>query len=328
MHRFWLTWTVAAAILLVALPAWISRGWRSPGAEAPPRSSRANDLPVTVYFPETGRVATMPLSEYLVGVGAGELPPSFADEAIRAVLVAARTYTVRRMRQFGGKGCDLEPRADICASAEYGQAYLDWPGLREKLGEAAARRFWSRLQAAEEATRGLILTYQGAPIDAIYHSTSGRWTEDAQVVWGRPVPYLRPVPDPWGQEAPQYTETRTYGLQELAQALGVPAIAVPAGGGAPPIRITGRTPSGRVAGVQVGSVTFTGVEFRSRLGLRSTDFTLAWRDGQVVITTSGYGHGVGLSQWGANGMARRGAGFREILAHYYPGTAVEPLFAD
>lgn len=330
MHRFWLTWTLTVAAVLVVLPTLVARDGGTGVAAVPPapRDTRGQ-LPVAVYFPDQRKTVTLPLSAYLVGVGAGELSPEFHNEAMKAVMVAARTYTIRRMRRFGGAGCELAPGADICASPAHGQAYLDYPGLEAKVGRAAAQRFWRRLQEAERSTRGLIVTYGGEPIDAIYHSNSGRWTEDAQAVWGQAVPYLRPVPDPWGREAPNYEQSRTYSLQSLARALGVQELSLPAAGGSRPLVVTGQTPGGRAAEVRVGdSLRLTGAEFRARLGLRFTDFTLAWGDGEVVITTRGYGHGVGLSQWGANGLARRGATYEQILGHYYPGTRVEPLFSE
>ncbi|BDG61759.1 stage II sporulation protein D [Caldinitratiruptor microaerophilus] len=323
MRRLLTTWAGLAALVLVVLPSLLGRGCtaRTP----PPQASPEGGLTVSVYFPDTGQIRTLPLDEYLVGVVAAEMPPRFADEALRAQFVVARTYTVKHMRRFGGGGCSLEPRADVCASPGAGQAYTDFDALRQKLGYWAARRYWTRLQEQARATRGLLVTYRGQPIDAVYHATSGVMTEDAAAVWGRPVPYLRPVPDPYGKDAPNYVEEVAFATADLARALGIDPRRL-AGGSDPPVVILGRTPGGRVAQVRVGGLTLAGTEFRTRLGLRSADFTVRTERGRVVITTRGYGHGVGLSQWGANGMARAGKTFREILAHYYPGTEVEPIF--
>lgn len=319
-------WTVFLATLLILVPTLVSRSCQVQVTEATPAAEPV--LQLAVYLPNERRIVQMSLADYLVRVVAGELPPEFADGALEAQMVAARTYTVKNIRRFGGRGCVLHPRADACAAHEVGQAYADLPDLEQRLGRFTARRFWQRLQAAEQATRNLIITYQGQPIEAVYHSSSGELTDTAAAEWGSDLPYLQPVPDPWGKEAPRYTETVSLTPAEVARALGLKDLAVPAGSGEPPIAVLERTPGGRAARIQVGSLVLSGRDLRARLGLRSTRFTSRIADGRVAITTYGYGHGVGMSQYGANGLARRGHDFRQILAHYYPGTRIEPIFAE
>lgn len=321
--RGWLGWGALSLVMLVVAPAVLARAC-VPRLSAPPVGY---DLTVRVYVPGKGSLLALPLEEYVTGVVVAELPPAFADEALKAQAVAARTYAVRHMRTFGGRGCDLHPLADVCASPDNGQAYKGLDDLRRDLGLLAAYRFWERAAAAARATRGLILTYMGEPIEAVYHSASGKTTEDARAVWGQEVPYLRPVPDPYGTRAPGYVQTVTLTPADLARRLGVP-LAVPAGGKSLPVAVLDRTPGGRAARVQVGPAVLPGTEFRRRLGLQSADVDVAWRDGQVVITARGKGHGVGMSQWGAQGMAEAGKTFQEILAHYYPGTRLEPIFDE
>lgn len=329
MGRLKRVWAVGAALvaLLVVVPALVGRSCARPATRSA-RSLDPADLPVWLYIPASQKLTELPLSEYLVGVVAAEMGPEFAAEALKAQMVAARTLTVRRMRQFGGAGCPLHPRADVCGVPEHDQAYLDPAAMTEKLGILAAHRYRQRLIQAEAETRGLILTYDGAPIDAQYHATSGKYTEDAGAVWGQPLPYLRPVPDPLGQQAPGYTETTAFTPGELARLLGLKEVAVPAGTGALPLGILERTPGQRVARLQVGGTVIAGTEFRRRLGLRSTDFTIRREDGKILITTYGYGHGVGMSQWGAEGMARAGYRYQTILAHYYRGARLERIFAE
>lgn len=322
MQRVWAAWTAFLAVLLVVVPALVSKGCGSS-----PRSgaggTNPSGLEVAVWFPQDRRLVTVPLAHFLIGVVAAEMPPEFADEALKAQMVVARTYTVKHMRRFGGRGCPLHPQADACATPEYGQAYTTLEQLQEKHGYFAAYQYWNRLHQAEAETAGLIVTYEGQPIDALYHSSSGERTESGAAYFGNEVPYLQPVADTWGRQHPRYQETLRLTPEELTQALGLSRV-----DRREPIRITDRTPSGRVAEVEVGGQVFSGRELRTRLGLRSTQFTAAVRDGSILITTYGYGHGVGMSQYGANGLARRGAGFREIIGHYYQGVEVERIFAD
>lgn len=325
LKRIWAAWAALAAMLVV-VPAALGRSCAGPAARAP--AGGPADLPVVLYQPDRRQLVTLPLGEYLVGVVAAEMSPQFEPEALKAQMVAARTYTVRRMRKFGGSGCALEPRADVCGLPEHDQAYLDSAALRGKLGVMAAYRYRQSLVQAEAETRGLILTYEGAPIDAQYHATSGKYTEDAAAVWGRPVPYLRPVPDPQGAGAPRYSETVAFTPAQLARLLGLQDAALPAGTGAPLVTVLERTPGMRVARLKVGAAVLAGTDFRRLLGLRSTDFTVRSEGSKVLVTTYGYGHGVGMSQWGANGMAKGGYRYQDILAHYYRGTQLERIFAE
>ncbi len=317
----------ALAALLVVVPALLGRGCagvmgRSDAAGVP------GDLPVILYVPEEKRLVSLPLSQYLIGVVAAEMPPGFETEALKAQMVAARTYTVRRMRKFGGAGCPLDPLADVCGSPDLDQAFISPDQLQDKLGVLAAYRYRERLIEAEMATRGLILTYSGTPIDAQYHATSGGYTEDAAAVWGNALPYLQPVPDPYGQAAPRYTEQVSLGGAEVMRMLGLPSTALAHGTGVPRVTILDRTPGKRVARVQVGGVTFSGTDVRKRLGLRSTDFDIETAGDKLLITTRGYGHGLGLSQWGANGMAQNGYEYQKILIHYYRGVRLERIFSE
>ncbi|MEW8976975.1 MAG: stage II sporulation protein D [Symbiobacterium sp.] len=301
---------------------------------APPSEPEgADSLPVSVYFPDRDAVEVMPLGEYLKGVVAAEMPAHFSMEALKAQFVVARTYTVRRMRQFGGSGgCPLQPEADVCADYRTSQAYMTREQLAERYGPAQAEEFWSRLSVAQAETEGEVLTYQGEVIDALYHAVSGRMTESAGDYFDTDLPYLVPVDDTWGADAPRLVEQRRFTPEDFAQALapagGDPVLAVTAAAraGLSPVQVTARTAGGRVKEVAIGNLTMTGREFRERLGLRSTDFRVFWQDGHVVVETFGDGHGVGMSQYGAEGMARAGKTYREILTHYYTGVSLNRLF--
>jgi stage II sporulation protein D len=338
MRRFLIPSLVFLIAVLLVLPTAMGRMFSQ--TASPPEETRAGSdtFKIKVYFPETKQVQEMLLAEYLKGVVAAEMPPEFNLEALKAQMVAARTYAIRRMQQFNGPGrggCPLNPSADVCASPGSGQAYFSREELEKRLGPDAAASYWQRLNQVQAATDGLVLRYRGQLIDPLYHSVSGTKTEDAAEYFPNPVPYLKAVDDHWGADSPKMRETRRFSAQALASALSTTgkAVAVPALTGAlkagkPPVEVISRTGTGRVKEVRVGGQILTGREFRERLGLRSTNFTVSVEKGEVVIQTVGNGHGVGMSQYGANGMAREGKSFQEILRHYYSGVEVAHLFTE
>lgn len=261
-------------------------------------------------------VETIPLSEWLPGVLAAEMPASFAPEALRAQAVAARTYILNRAAHRPS----AHPDADVCDDPACCTAWLSEAAMAEKWADGTAANR-ARIQAAVADTDGEILLYAGEPIRAVFHSSSAGQTESSAALWGD-LPYLISVTTPESEsDVPNYVNSLEFTADELrslvleqhpecelpdapAEWLGAPVI----------------DSSGRVASQPIGSVTFTGAELRALLGLRSTAYTAAYTDGVFRFTTTGYGHGVGLSQYGANVMAQHGASYTEILLHYYPGT--------
>lgn len=282
-------------------------------------------IAVHVYFADTGQTVAVPLEDYVAGVVAAEMPPAFVDEALKAQAVLARTYAVRKMRAFGGPGgCDDIEDADVCGDYR-DQAYVTYAQLVEKLGEETAKPYWERIVAAVTATAGEIVTFEGEPIVAVYHSTSAGMTEDAAEVWGHAYPYLQPVPSD-DTTSFRYEEEKRIPLGEVASAFGLTEL--PAVAGEPIVAALGQTAGGRVRTVRVGNETVPATEFRQKLGLRSTNFTISEDGGDLIITTRGYGHGVGMSQFGANEMAQAGSGYRDIIAYYYKGVEVHYMFAE
>ncbi|MFZ5815837.1 MAG: stage II sporulation protein D [Bacillota bacterium] len=317
--------------IMLALPAAIGALGAKPAA--PPEPDGADSIPVKVFFPESGKVEAIPLGAYLKSVVAGEMPPEFEMEALKAQFVVARTYTVRRMKEFGGKGgCPLHPEADVCADFSTSQAFQTLEGLIRKHGKLTARSFWRRLGEAQAETAGQVLTYKGELIDALYHAVSGRLTENAADYFTDAVPYLVAVDDRWGAHSPKLITQKRFEPGEFARALAAggksPVLAVTAAAraGRSPVQVVERTATGRVKSVRVGELTLTGRQFRERLGLRSTDFRVFLEGGQLVVETVGDGHGVGMSQYGADGMAQAGHTYRQILSHYYKGATVSRLF--
>lgn len=295
-----------------------------------PRTSNAEPfLRIDVYYVPQGKVISLDLEEYVKGVVASEMPPTFHEEALKAQAIVARTYAVRKMRIFGGT--PSRPDADVVSDHNVDQAWAPESEIKRKWGPFVAWRYWAKVTRAVEATRGLILTYDGLPAEAVYHSTSAGPTESAIDVWGRDVPYLRSVPCDWCTHSPYYRpETVKIPVnQVLARlqnaGLAVPAAALTARDAITPVAVS---PTGRVKEVAVSGASMRGIEFRQALGLRSTKISWYVSGSDVVFTVRGYGHGVGMCQYGADGLARTGKTYLDILGHYYPGTRVVYIFEE
>lgn len=258
-----------------------------------------------------GTVVAMDMDEYLVGVVLGEMPADFEDEAKKAQAVVARTFA-RRAYTTGGKHGD----GSVCADSGCCQAYLP---AEEYLAKGGAQEAVDGAKTAVEATSGLVLTYEGKLIEATYFSCSGGSTEDAVAVWGSDVPYLKAVESPGEEHAVHYSDTVEFSKKEFLDKLGLPLTGNPKNW----FGTAAYTSGGGVKTMVIGGKTFTGTELRSKLGLRSTAFTVTADSEKIVITTKGFGHRVGMSQYGADAMAMGGSKFEEILAHYYPGTTLE-----
>ncbi len=335
MRRRALTLLAVILLVLVGIPVAVVRRGGERG-RWPARAGAPTAMAVTPGFPEvslydsaTGKVLRLPLEEYVAGVVAAEMPASFHPEALKAQAVAARTYAVLHVRAFGGEGCRSHPEADLCSDPREGQAWMLVDRLRRQWGRQFETN-WSRVREAVAATRGLIAVFRNRPIEAVYHAASGGVTEDAVAVWGRAVPYLRSVSSPFEAGTRHDRVAVTMTVAEAARRTGVSLASLrrTTAAGVAPVAVAARTASGRVAVLRVGDRRLTGEEARAALGLRSTLFTVRVSGDALVVESRGYGHGVGLSQYGADGLARRGYDFRRILAHFYQGTTVRPLFYE
>ncbi|TCL73314.1 stage II sporulation protein D [Hydrogenispora ethanolica] len=270
-------------------------------------------IPVTLLAHGEGRLYRMDLEEYIIGVLAAEMPARFELEALKAQAVCSRTIAVRRMRRFGGKGCPDNPAADFSDDPGEAQAWTGVAAMRQRWGDAEFNAYYRKIQQAVRETAGIILVYQGRPIDAVFHSTCGVGTAAAAEVWGNDIPYLQSVSCGYDRDSPRYLNQASFTWNGLAAALGIPV------GSARQLKVASRSALGRVLAVTAGPYRFGGKDFRARLGLTST--RLGWQAGPagIVFQTVGNGHGVGLCQYGANGMAKQGRTYRQILLHYYQG---------
>lgn len=243
------------------------------------------------------------LEEYVVGVVAAEMPAAFPEEALKAQAVAARTYQVRQMEATGSDA----------VLYDVGQAYITAAEQKEKWGENYPV-YVSKIRKAVRETGGEIMVYEGEPILAAFHAQSRGVTEDAENVWNEAVPYLKSVDSGKDRTAPDNQTVVTFSVEEIKEKLG-----------STELHILSRTDAGYVAKVQVGEQVFTGREIREKLELRSADFEIKKEGKDVVFTTYGYGHGVGMSQYGASFLAEEGKSYREILEHYYQGITFRNL---
>lgn len=255
-----------------------------------------------------GTVTEMDMDDYLVGVVLAELPASFEMEAKKAQAVAARTFALKA-KTTGGKHDD----GSVCTSSGCCQAYTT---IEEYYGRGGKKENVVSAEEAVLATSGQVLTYEDKLIQANYFSCSGGRTEDAVAVWGTDVPYLRAKESPGEEAAKHYTDEVIFSPEEFNKALGTELSGDPEKW----FGMTTYTSGDGVATMQIGGKTYQGTKLRSILGLRSTAFSVEVVSGEIRITTRGFGHRVGMSQYGADAMAAGGSGYREILAYYYPGT--------
>lgn len=280
------------------------------------------DEATTVSLLTEGGVVSLSLREYLTGVVLSEMPASFSAEALKAQAVAARTFTLKKLE--ASKHAD----ADLCADSACCQAWTSREALAEKLGSAFSQ-YWQKAAEAVTGTDGLVLTYGGQLIDAVYFSCSGGSTEDAVAVWGGDVPYLQAVESP-GEEISKKFETQvTVPLAQFRQILEAADPDVWFSGSADSwFGPCSRTEGGGVATWEIGGQSFTGTQLRSLFSLNSANFIISAGDSEIVFTVSGYGHRVGMSQYGAEAMARAGSDFEEILLHYYTGVTLTQMAPD
>lgn len=268
----------------------------------PPLSQKIS-REVMVVFPDGRR--TMELDTYLVGVLLGEMPATFETEALRAQAVAARTYTLRHSQSGEKHG-----KNTVCTDSTCCQAYFD---PLDYVAAGGSEETVERMRRAVRDTENQVLFYGGELIEATYFSCAGGATEDAVAVWGEDYPYLQSVPSLGEEEALYYTDKKVFSAEEFQKALG--------------IRLEGAvetwfgqatyTSGGGVETLPICGIPYRGTTLRTLLDLRSTAFAVSVEAGQIVFSTKGSGHRVGMSQYGANAMAKSGKSYRQILTYYY-----------
>ncbi len=333
MSKFLALAVIFLVLIIIVLPAALVRGCRVisepiPPIDRDPIKSPAGEITIRVFRDDLGQIVELPLEEYLVGVVAAEMPASFAPEALKAQAVVARTYTVNQMLSYGGSGCGANPGADICTTAGHCQA---WEAEEASLGkwpvpDAAANL--NKIRLAVRQTAGQVVTHNGSTIDAVFHSTCGGHTEDSENVWSAALPYLRGVPCPYCDDTRWSQTEHSLSSAQFAKNILAYVSAVPvSAAGRPLLEAAERSDTGRVLTLRVAGEVVRGRDFRSAMGLPSTNFTWAISGEQISFTCLGYGHGVGLCQYGADGMAKSGKTYAEIINHFYSNVELWTLTA-
>lgn len=287
-----------------------------PPAELPIQQETPAVQEIIIPVLKDGEVVQMELENYVSRVVLGEISTGFEPEAMKAQAVAARTYTLRCIEK-GNK----HPQGAVCTDHRCCQAYKEPETYLQNGGKDSGL---DKLYAAVEQTRGEVLYYDGTLINATYFASSGGQTEDAVAVWGSEYPYLQSVESPGEEDCGYFGNQVSFTSKEFQDKLGEALRGEPQDW----FGMVSYTDSGSVELIRIGGKLYTGVEIRKLLGLRSTMFSVEIHDDSIQFTTNGYGHRVGMSQYGADAMAGRGSTYREILAHYYRGTELKPYQPD
>lgn len=270
----------------------------------------------------SGKVEEISVRDYVIGAVCAEMPATFEPEALKAQAVAAHTYAERQHRIEQEHPTAELNGADFSNDSSQYQACFTENQARHYYGENFEASY-AKICDAVDAVLPYVLEYEGEPIIAAFCSMSSGTTESAENVWGSTVDYLISVDSTADTDAPRYLDVVSFSPEELRTA-AESALSEADWNGAPEtwIQIGTCSEAGTVQEVTIGGQTCTGQQLREILGLRSAAFTAEYADGKFTFTTRGYGHGVGMSQYGANAMAKKGSSWSEILAHYYPGTTI------
>ena len=278
---------------------------------------------IKLFHAKTSKVEEIPLDEYLYSVVSAEMPASFEIEALKAQAVVARTYTIYKIQNNNGKHGD----ASICDESTCCQAWISKEDRLSKWEETSRQSNWEKIVNAVDSTKGKIVTYEGKPINAFFHSNSGGKTEITANVWGGDgYPYLQSVEtsgeDGYSQYASEVTLTKQSFIDKIKQTHSDFSIDFNEENC---IQILEYTEGGRVKTIKIGNLNLSGVEVRTLIGLKSANFTINIEGDNINFSVIGYGHGVGMSQTGADSMAKQGSNYEEIIKHFYTGVEVVDL---
>lgn len=264
---------------------------------------------IRVKDEKTGIINEVPFEDYIKGVVAGEMPATFELEALKAQAVASRSYAMYQMTATKDKEYDV-------LNTTANQVYLTDQELKENWKEEYPEKI-NKIKEAINETSGEYLTYEGKVINAMFFSTSVGATENSEEVFVSALPYLRSVDSKWDEASPAYTDTYTFTLEEFYKKLNLQYNQTLT------IEVTSKTSTGRTRTLKINGTEINGRNLATKLNLRSNYFDIVQNENNVTITTKGFGHGVGMSQYGANGMAKEGYKYDQILKHYYQNTEIK-----
>ena len=278
---------------------------------------------IKLLHTDTDKVEDIQLDEYLYGVVSAEMPASFEEEALKAQAVVARTYTIYKIVNNDGK----HGEADICDDSGCCQAWISKEDRLEKWDEDKREENWNKIVDAVKSTQGKIITYEGKPINAFFHSNSGGATEAPIDVWGGSgYPYLQSVATAGEDAYSQYSSEATFSKEEFEEKIKeVHSDFEIDFDEKDCIKVEEYTDGNRVKTVKIGNLEWSGVEARTIFGLRSANFKVTINDNEIKFEVTGYGHGVGMSQTGADSLAKEGQSYEDIIHHYYTDVEIEDM---
>lgn len=277
---------------------------------------------VKVYISEEDKIEEVNIEDYVCGVISNEMPASFESEALKAQAIAARTFLCSKK----GKNCPKAKGGEVCDTTHC-QVYTSKEKRMDKW-ENNAESNWNKIKESVDATKGMVLSYQGELLlyPQFFSTSSGKTENAIDTTWGD-IPYLKSVDSPGEEIAPKFTSEKPVELDTFISQVNskYPDANINASNVENSIEVTSRSEAGGVKEVKIGGATINGSDFRFLVGLNSTNFTYNFKDGNIIFNCKGYGHGVGMSQWGANVMAKGGKKYEEILKHYYTGVDISTL---
>ena len=316
MKKFVFRW-LCAVLAAFAIPLCMKSALpprQSAPAQMPTDPAPQEDGTIRVYFPDRDATEEMPLRTYIVGVTAAEMPVSFDHEALCAQALASLTYALYQQKHPKNA---LADGADISTDPAVYQAFWTEAEMRERWGDGFAENYEKICRAVDEVI-GFEIVYEDEPVAAAFHAISPGKTESAENVWGAAIPYLVSVESAGDSVSPRFRSSLTVNAREFRAKLGLEAEGAPEDW----IGEAEYSDAGTLLTAEIAGKTFTGQELRKIFGLQSAAVTIDCDGDAVTFHVKGYGHGVGLSQYGADYCARQGMTWREIIAHYYPGTSV------
>ncbi len=278
---------------------------------------------IKLLHTKTQEIEEIKLDEYLYGVVSAEMPASFEKEALKAQAVVARTYTIYKIENNEGK----HGEANICDDSSCCQAWISKEDRFAKWEESSREANWNKIVEAVESTKGKYITYEGKPINAFFHSNSGGKTETTLNVWGGSgYPYLQSVStsgeDAYTQYKSEVTLTKEEFINKIKEKYSDFEIDF---NDEKCISILEYTEGNRVKKIRIGNKEFSGVEIRTLIGLKSANFNIEIKGDNIYFSVLGYGHGVGMSQTGADSMAKEGKNYEEIIKHFYTGVEISNI---
>ncbi len=298
-------------------------------AKTTKESTAEKPLTINVYLADQKKTVKMNLEDYLIGVVAAEMPASFEMEALKAQAVAARTYAMGRASRLYGSPETAHDGADVCTSPAHCQAWISKETAMRRWGLFSSFKYWNKICKAVSDTSGQIIEYNGVVINPLFHSNSGGHTENAEDVWaGTGEPYLRGVESPGEDTFSEYKTDVVFDQEEMVKKLKEfnPDFQLKSKELLSAIKIKKYSSGDRVMEMEVGNITIKGTDFRKIFQLKSTNFKLSkLSNGKIDITTLGYGHGVGMSQCGADYLAKEDYSYSDILKYYYKGVTLNKI---